>query len=35
MDIGAVDIEPLRFHWSSNVVVPGDVVGDSMTVGTV
>ena len=33
--IGVVDAEPLRFHCSSNVVVPGDIVGDSMTVGTV
>ena len=35
MDIGAVDVEPLQFHCSSNVVVPEDMVGDSMTVGTV
>ena len=35
VDIGAVDVEPLQFHCSSNVVVPGDMVGDSMTVGTV
>ena len=35
VNIGAVDIEPLRFLWSPNVVVPGDMVGDSMTVGTV
>ena len=35
VDIGAVDFEPLQFHCSSNVVVPGDMVGDSMTVGTV
>ena len=34
VDIGAVDAEPLQFHCSSNVVVPGDIVGDSMTVGT-
>ena len=30
-DIGAVDIEPLQFHCPSKVVVPGDMVGDSMT----
>ena len=35
VDIGAVDVEPLQFHCSSNVDVPGDMVGDSMTVGTV
>ena len=35
VNIGAVDIETLRFLWSPNVVVPGDMVGDSMTVGTV
>ena len=35
VDIGAVDVEPVQFHCSSNVVVPGDMVGDSMTVGTV
>ena len=35
VDIGTVDVEPLQFHCSSNVVVPGDMVGDSMTVGTV
>ena len=35
VDIGAVDVEPLQFHSSSKVVVPGDTVGDSMTVGTV
>ena len=35
VDIGAVDVEPLQFHCSSNAVVPGDMVGDSMTVGTV
>ena len=35
VDIGAVDVEPLQFHCSSKVVVPGDTVGDSMTVGTV
>ena len=35
VDIGAVDVEPLQFHCSSNVVVPGDMVGDSLTVGTV
>ena len=31
----AVDVEPLQFHFSSKVVVPGDMVGDSMTAGTV
>ena len=35
VDIGTVDVEPLQFHCSSNVVVPGDMVGDSMTAGTV
>ena len=35
VDIGAVDVEPLQFHCASKVVVPGDTVGDSMTVGTV
>ena len=35
VDIGAVDVEPLQFHCSSKVVVPGDTIGDSMTVGTV
>ena len=35
VDIGAVDVEPLQFHCSSKVVVPGDTVGDSMAVGTV
>ena len=35
VDIGAVDVEPLQFHCSSNVVVPENMVGDSMTVGTV
>ena len=35
VDIGAVDVEPLQFHCPSKVVVPGDTVGDSMTVGTV
>ena len=35
VDIGTVDVEPLQFHCSSNVVVPGDTVGDSMTVGIV
>ena len=35
VDIGAVDVEPLQFHCSSKVVVPGDTVGDAMTVGTV
>ena len=35
VDIGAVDVEPLQFHCSSNFVVPGDMAGDSMTVGTV
>ena len=35
VDIGAVDVGPLPFHCSSNVDVPGDMVGDSMTVGTV
>ena len=35
VDIGAVGVEPLQFHCSSNVLVPGDMVGDSMTVGTV
>ena len=35
VDIGAVDVEPLQFHCSPNVVVPRDMVGDSMTVGTV
>ena len=34
VDIGAVDVEPLQFHCSSNVDVPGDMVHDSMTVGT-
>ena len=35
VDIGAVDVEPLQFHCPPNVDVPGDMVGDSMTVGTV
>ena len=35
VNTGAVDVEPLQFHCSSNVVVSGDMVGDSMTVGTV
>ena len=35
VDIGAVDIEPLQFHCSSKVTVPGDTVGDSTTVDTV
>ena len=35
VDIGAVDVEPLQIHCLSNVVVPGDMVGYSMTVGTV
>ena len=35
VDIGAVKVEPLQFHYSSNVVLPGDMVCDSMTVGTV
>ena len=35
VDIGAVDVEPLQFHCSSKVVVPGDTVGDSMTVDPV
>ena len=35
VDIGAVDVEPLQLHCSSNVVVPGDMVGDSIMVGTV
>ena len=35
VNIGAVDVEPLQFHCSSNVVAPGDMVGDSMTVDTV
>ena len=35
LDIGVVDVEPLQFHCSSNVVVPGDMVGGAMKVGTV
>ena len=35
VDIGAVGVKPLQFHCSSKVVVPGNMVGDSMTVGTV
>ena len=35
VDIGAVDVESLQFRCSSNVVVPGDIIDDSMTVGTV
>ena len=35
VDIEAVDVEPRQFHCPSKVVVPGDTVGDSMTVGTV
>ena len=35
VDIGAVDVEPLQFYCSSKVVVSGDMVSDSMTVGTV
>ena len=35
VDIGAVDVEPLQFLCSSNAVVPGDMVGYSMTVSTV
>ena len=35
VDIRAVDVEPVQLQCSSNVVVPGDMVGDSMTVGTV
>ena len=33
--IGAVDVESFQFHCPSNVAVPGDMVGDSMTIGTV
>ena len=35
VDIGAVDIEPRQFEYSSKVVVLGNMVGDSMTVGIV
>ena len=36
VDIRAVDVEPLQLHCSSkNVVVPGDMLGESMTAGTV
>ena len=35
VDIRAVDVEPLQSHCSSKVVVPREMVGDSMTVGTV
>ena len=35
VDVGAVDVEPLQFHCSSSIVVPGDMVGESMTIGTV
>ena len=35
VDIGVVDVEPFQFHCSSNVVVPRDMVVDSMTVGIV
>ena len=35
VDIGAVDVNPLQFRCSSNVVVPGYMVDDSTTVGTV
>ena len=35
VDIGAVDIELLQFEYSSKVVVLGNMVGDSMTVGIV
>ena len=35
VDIGAVDVKPLQLHCSSNVVVPGDMIGDSIMVGTV
>ena len=35
VDIGTVDVEPLQFYCSSNVVLPGGMVGDFMTVGTV
>ena len=30
VDIGAVTVELLQFHYSSKVFVPGDMVGDSM-----
>ena len=35
VDIGAVDAEPLQFHCSSKVVIPRNIVGDSMTVDPV
>ena len=34
-DIGAVDVELFQFHCQSNVPVPGDMAGDSMTIGIV
>ena len=34
-DIEAVVVEPLQCHCSSNVVVSGDTVSDSMAVDTV
>ena len=35
VDIGPIGVEPLQFHCSSKVVMTGDMVGDSMTIGTV
>ena len=35
VDIGVVDVESFHFSCSSKVVVPGGMVGDSMTVGAV
>ena len=35
VDIGAVDVEPIQFHCSSKVLIPRNIVGDSMTVGPV
>ena len=35
VDVEAVDVEPLQFNRTSKIVVPRDMVGDSMTIGTV
>ena len=33
--LAAVDVDPLQFHCSVDVVIPGGVVGNVMTAGTV
>ena len=35
VDIGTVNVEPLQFHCLEKAVVPGGMVGDLMSVGTV